>query len=200
MEMTPLPCGLAAAVTPLVAWRVDALVHRLRWDSGIGAERAGGRWNPKGMRVVYCSFDPATTVLELAVHKGFDVLDSVAHVITCGCAQRGLAACGYPQRGPAELGRGSSGAPSVCGLSQRGFEAELESGLLPDRGRGPLQPAGAGSAGDRRPVEPALALSDQTPRSRSVLPNRRLRPPPPPAPPAPAATAPGPRPRSPPTC
>ncbi len=83
MEMTPLPCGLAAAVTPLVAWRVDALVHRLRWDSGIGAERAGGRWNPKGMRVVYCSFDPATTLLEVAVHKGFDVLDSVAHVITC---------------------------------------------------------------------------------------------------------------------
>ena len=178
MEMTPLPCGLAAADPPLVAWRVDALVHRLRWDSGIGAERAGGRWNPKGMRVVYCSFDPATTVLEVAVHKGFDVIDSVAHVITCGRAQRGLAACGHPQRGP----------------------AELESGLLPDRGRGPLLPAGAGSAGDRRPVEPSLVLSDQTPRSRSVLPNRWLPPLPPPAPPAPAPAAPVPPPGSPRTC
>jgi hypothetical protein len=36
---------------------------------------------------------------------------------------------------------------------------------LPDRGRGPLQPAGQGSAGDRRAVEPALALADQTPPS-----------------------------------
>jgi len=82
MEMTPLPGGLAAPGAPLVAWRVDQLLHSARWDSGIGAERAGGRWNPKGMRVVYCSFDPATTVLEAAVHKGFVVLDSVAHVIT----------------------------------------------------------------------------------------------------------------------
>lgn len=131
MEMTPLPWALAAAVTPLVVWRVDALVHRLRWDSGIRADRAGGHWNPKGMRAVYCSFDPATTVLEVAVHKGFDVLDSVAHVITCGRAQRGLAACGHPQRGSAELGRGSSGAPSVCGLSQRGFEAELDLAFCP---------------------------------------------------------------------
>ncbi|MFM7169500.1 MAG: RES family NAD+ phosphorylase [Cyanobium sp.] len=82
MEMTPLPCGLAGSGDPLVAWRIDRLEHSEEWDRGIGAERASGRWNPKGMPVVYCSFDPATTVLEAAVHKGFDVLDSVAHVLT----------------------------------------------------------------------------------------------------------------------
>lgn len=34
------------------------------------------------MRGVYCSIDPATTILEVAVHKGFDTLDTVAHVLT----------------------------------------------------------------------------------------------------------------------
>jgi RES domain-containing protein len=32
--------------------------------------------------VVYLSIDPATSILELAVHKGFDALDIVPHVLT----------------------------------------------------------------------------------------------------------------------
>jgi RES domain-containing protein len=31
---------------------------------------------------VYCSADPATAILEVAVHKGFAVLDAVPHVLT----------------------------------------------------------------------------------------------------------------------
>ncbi len=31
---------------------------------------------------MYCSIDPATAILEVAVHKGFRVLDTVAHVLT----------------------------------------------------------------------------------------------------------------------
>jgi RES domain-containing protein len=31
---------------------------------------------------VYCSIDPATAILEVAVHKGFHALDTVAHVLT----------------------------------------------------------------------------------------------------------------------
>jgi RES domain-containing protein len=31
---------------------------------------------------VYCSIDPATAILEVAVHKGFRALDTVPHVIT----------------------------------------------------------------------------------------------------------------------
>jgi RES domain-containing protein len=49
----------------------------------LGAELGGGRWNPKGVKVVYCSFDPATTILEAAVHKGFDVLDTLPYALTC---------------------------------------------------------------------------------------------------------------------
>ena len=42
----------------------------------------GGRWNSKGLRAVYCSIDPATAILEVAVHKGFKALDTVPHVLT----------------------------------------------------------------------------------------------------------------------
>ena len=34
------------------------------------------------MRAVYTSLDPATATLEVAVHKGFAALDTVAHVLT----------------------------------------------------------------------------------------------------------------------
>jgi RES domain-containing protein len=80
MQMTPLPSALAPGA-PLVAWRVDDARHGATWDSGIGAELAGGRWNPKGVRVVYCSCDPSTTILEVAVHKGFEVLDTLPFVL-----------------------------------------------------------------------------------------------------------------------
>ncbi|MDQ1816242.1 RES domain-containing protein [Massilia sp. CCM 9210] len=79
--MTPLPdiSGHAS----LVAWRLDQAVHASAWDSGEGAFRVGGRWNVKGSKyVVYCSLDPATAILEVAVHKGFKTLDTVAHVLT----------------------------------------------------------------------------------------------------------------------
>jgi RES domain-containing protein len=49
------------------------------WDSGEGAFRFGGRWSSKGVRAVYCAIDPATAILEVAVHQGFPTLDTVAH-------------------------------------------------------------------------------------------------------------------------
>ncbi len=79
--MTPLPAPLELAGA-LVAWRIDASHHALTWDSGLGAERFGGRWNPRGIKAVYASFDPATCILEAAVHRGFEVLDTQAHTLT----------------------------------------------------------------------------------------------------------------------
>lgn len=78
--MTPLPAALGG--TELVAWRLDPEPFRTSWDSGEGAYRFGGRWNSKGGRAVYCSLDPATAILEVAVHKGFKALDTVPHVLT----------------------------------------------------------------------------------------------------------------------
>lgn len=65
-----------------MAWRLEQAVFAAHWDSGEGAYRLGGRWNSRGVRAVYCSIDPATAILEVAVHKGFRVLDTVRHVLT----------------------------------------------------------------------------------------------------------------------
>ena len=77
--MTPLPAPLGG--NELVAWRLDQAKFSAAWDSGEGAYRVGGRWN-QGVRAVYCSIDPATAILEVAVHKGFKALDTVPHVLT----------------------------------------------------------------------------------------------------------------------
>jgi RES domain-containing protein len=79
--MTPLPAALAAGAD-LIAWRLDGARQSQSWDSGEGARRAGGRWNSAGRRAVYASLDPATTILERAVHTGFASLDTVAHTLT----------------------------------------------------------------------------------------------------------------------
>jgi RES domain-containing protein len=78
--LTPLPPPLGPA--ELVAWRLDEAQYGAIWDSGEGPFRFGGRWNSKGVRAVYCSLDPATAILEVAVHKGFRTLDTVPHVLT----------------------------------------------------------------------------------------------------------------------
>ena len=78
--MTPLPGALGGDT--LVAWRLDHQRFSRTWDSGEGAYLAGGRWNSRGVRAVYCALDPATAILEVAVHKGFRALDTVPHVLT----------------------------------------------------------------------------------------------------------------------
>ena len=67
---------------PVMAWRLDVQTDGHTWDRGVGAAKVGGRWNPAQYAVVYCSADPATAILEVAVHKGFHVLDTVPHVLT----------------------------------------------------------------------------------------------------------------------
>ena len=79
--MTALPAALGGS-DKLVIWRVDQKIHAASWDSGEGAFRIGFRWNSKGVRAVYYSLDPATAILEVAVHKGFKVLDTVPYVLT----------------------------------------------------------------------------------------------------------------------
>ena len=78
--MTPLPPPLGG--NELVAWRLDEARFRTTWDSSEGAYRVGGRWNSRGVRAVYCSIDPATAILEVAVHKGLKALDTIPHLLT----------------------------------------------------------------------------------------------------------------------
>jgi RES domain-containing protein len=76
--MMPLPWVAGAPH----AWRLDLQAHGATWDSGAGAAKVGGRWNPVGYPVVYCSADPSTAILEVAVHKHFDALDAVPHLVS----------------------------------------------------------------------------------------------------------------------
>ena len=78
--MIPLPPPLGPG--ELVAWRLDQEIYATKWDSGEGAFRTGCRWNSRGVRATYACLDPATAILEVAVHKGFTALDTVSHVLT----------------------------------------------------------------------------------------------------------------------
>ncbi len=78
--MIALPPPLGSGQIGL--WRIDQERHAKTWHRGEGAFRVGGRWNTPGMRAVYASLDPATACLEVAVHKGFEVLDMAPHCLT----------------------------------------------------------------------------------------------------------------------
>jgi len=78
--VTPLPPPLGPG--HLVFWRLDRRIFAAAWDGGEGAYRDGGRWNSKGVRAVYAALDPATAIIEVAVHRTFAVLDTAPHVLT----------------------------------------------------------------------------------------------------------------------
>jgi len=81
--MTPLPsCILHSNNFDLVPWRIDKKIHAATWDSGYGALLSGGRWNSKGQSATYCSLDPSTSIIEVAVHLGFNVLDTNPYILT----------------------------------------------------------------------------------------------------------------------
>ncbi len=77
--MTPLPAALGGSA--LVVWRLERDKHLPTWDAAEGAFLVGGRWSSAGRRVLYTSLDPATTILEVAVHTGFNALDTVPHTL-----------------------------------------------------------------------------------------------------------------------
>jgi RES domain-containing protein len=78
--MIALPAALGGS--GLHGWRLDQANYKANWDSGEGAFRQGGRWNRRGTRAVYASVDASTAILEVAVHKTFNALDAVPHVLT----------------------------------------------------------------------------------------------------------------------
>lgn len=79
--ITALPGSLATG-SIVNGWRIDGAQFAKSWDSGVGAQSVGGRWNPVGLKTVYCSVDPSTCIIEAAVHKKFKVLDTQPHVLT----------------------------------------------------------------------------------------------------------------------
>jgi RES domain-containing protein len=55
-------------VSEVLAWRLCAS-HRVPWAfSGEGSARRAGRWNPTGVRVIYCAESRSLAALEVLVH------------------------------------------------------------------------------------------------------------------------------------
>ncbi len=53
------------------AWRLIKAEHAEDAFSGEGARRGGGRWNSKGVRVVYTAGSLSLATLEVMVHTHF---------------------------------------------------------------------------------------------------------------------------------
>jgi RES domain-containing protein len=117
--VTPLPPPLGPGV--LAGWRLDKARHAATWHSGEGAWLGGGRWNPKGVRAVYASLDPAAAILEVAVHTGFAALDTVPHVLTSFRVDPARAHVVQPEDVP----NPNWLRPGAPGAGQQGFGAAL---------------------------------------------------------------------------
>ena len=88
----PPGLGVKGATGIVSVWRLEAAHHAKTWAKGIGAFIAGGRWSSRGRNVIYCSLDPSTAILEVAVHKTFKALDTVPHkLLQIGISSPGLA-------------------------------------------------------------------------------------------------------------
>ncbi len=61
---------------PITVWRigVDTPLYTADDLDGIGAEHSGGRWNRKGIRMVYAATSRALACLETLVHLASDDL------------------------------------------------------------------------------------------------------------------------------
>jgi RES domain-containing protein len=59
----------------VILWRVSRHVE----INGAGGLRSHGRWHSRGRRIVYCTENPATALLETLVHGEIDIEDKPDH-------------------------------------------------------------------------------------------------------------------------
>src|SRR5262245_8219916 len=62
------PARIRGLFLKLTAWRIFKKKHAASAFSGEGARRFGGRWNSKGVAVIYASESPSLAALEMLVH------------------------------------------------------------------------------------------------------------------------------------
>lgn len=55
-------------------WRLTRAKHLQNCLHGMEASTVGGRWNPKGLRVIYTSETRALSILEMLVHADSDLM------------------------------------------------------------------------------------------------------------------------------
>jgi RES domain-containing protein len=52
----------------ITVYRIQKLSREADLLTGVGASLTGGRWNPKGVPIVYCASNPELALLEVLVH------------------------------------------------------------------------------------------------------------------------------------
>ena len=93
----------------LTLWRLSPAYHAGKSMSGDGAYRRGGRWNPPGIRVVYCAESRSLAVVEvLANIKQASILGDQAWVL-------------IPVEVPADLRRATELLTSLSGQTLFAF-------------------------------------------------------------------------------
>jgi RES domain-containing protein len=55
-------------VRQIICWRIVRAIRQHTAMDGVGAAYSGGRWNPVGVKMVYCAQSLALAVLEIRVH------------------------------------------------------------------------------------------------------------------------------------
>jgi RES domain-containing protein len=79
----------------MLIWRLCRAIHAKSAFSGEGARRYGGRWNSRGVPMVYCSSSLALAAIELFVHldptQAPDDLVSIAAMLSEGEPARTIA-------------------------------------------------------------------------------------------------------------
>jgi RES domain-containing protein len=74
----------------MIAWRIEYARHLEDALSGEGARRYGGRWNEKGVPVVYLSSHLGLSALEKFVHAAPTGKGIVLHAIAVEIAERAM--------------------------------------------------------------------------------------------------------------
>lgn len=86
----------------MIIWRLCRQIHSADAFSGEGARRYGGRWNSRGVPMVYCSTSLALAAIELFVHldptQAPDDLVSIAVTLPQGEPGRTIAPAELPAR------------------------------------------------------------------------------------------------------
>ena len=120
----------------MIAWRIEYARHLEEALSGEGARRYGGRWNEKGVPVVYLSSQLGLAALEKFVHAVPAGKGIALHAVAVEIASRHVEYAHRPARLPddwrdAEPGLGTMAWGSQWARSRQSLVAVVPSALLP---------------------------------------------------------------------
>ncbi|MHB1399249.1 MAG: RES family NAD+ phosphorylase [Trichloromonadaceae bacterium] len=101
--------------------------------SGTGARLVGGRWNPKGIALLYTSTTAALAALEVLVHVDWDLIPALSLVEITVKKSTVLDLQDYPAGNPAALPDGwtrNPPHPALASIGKKWIDSNASVGLL----------------------------------------------------------------------